>query len=635
MLPAQLVLGFLKTVYKGLTLPTWTPWTSYFDPNSQAFSTHKVSHPMATDRLQGVSQWNPARLCLILALSLWSLTMVPSGNANRLQRRTTNDFHFFNYMRLTFNLSEEFLQNKPATDIDGNPIPDYDVVYTFDQLIDHTDPDLGTFQQRYYLTWEHYRPGGPIVLLNPGEQSIEGLAAIVTNRSMAGTIAQATNGAVIVLEQRFYGLSNPYPSLTVSNLKYHTIEQAVDDLVYFAQNVELAMPGGNTAAIRPNQTAWILIGGSYSGALTAWTMGHRPGTFWAGYSSSGVVQPLLDFWQYWEPARNHMPANCSADVQRVVGYIDDAIASENSTLISQIQTSFGVQGVELFPFLNLLSQPVGEWQMLDIATDEQSGFYQFCDLLETPRGASLERPAEGVGLERAFENWSSWMREDWLPRICQGFDTRLCITFSLLGYRDTQIDNSQRSWLWTVCSETGWLQTGAPEGNPTIVSRFLSVSALEGHCMETFPGAFESGTFGSRVDATTAKYKGWNLTVDHLFVVNGRRDPWLGVSHSAPAVNITSTELQPIYLTDGFHCSDMSRINSRFDESIANVYREASTTFQSWVSDFNTLVSTGEVPGFAGPRDGEIGGRSGSTSFSATLAFSSAIVVVAGSLLFI
>ena len=76
-------------------------------------------------------------------------------------------------------------------------------------------------------------------------------------------LAQQQNGATIVLEHRFYGLSNPRPDLTVESLKLHTIQQAIDDLAYFANNVNLPMPGGDK--VTPDQAPWILVGGSYSG----------------------------------------------------------------------------------------------------------------------------------------------------------------------------------------------------------------------------------------------------------------------------------------------------------------------------------------------------------------------------------
>ena len=91
------------------------------------------------------------------------------------------------------------------------------------------------------------------------------------NRTINGQIAQQEGGATIVLEHRYYGTSNPYSDLSVKSLRFHTIQQAIDDLEYFANNVKLAMPGGDS--VKPNvNNPWILVGGSYSGALTGWTM---------------------------------------------------------------------------------------------------------------------------------------------------------------------------------------------------------------------------------------------------------------------------------------------------------------------------------------------------------------------------
>lgn len=72
------------------------------------------------------------------------------------------------------------------------------------------------------------------------------------------------------MEHRFYGESNPYDDLSVKSLQVHTIQQAVEDLDYFANNVKLAMPGGDN--VPPGKAPWVLVGGSYAGALTAWTM---------------------------------------------------------------------------------------------------------------------------------------------------------------------------------------------------------------------------------------------------------------------------------------------------------------------------------------------------------------------------
>ena len=92
----------------------------------------------------------------------------------------------------------------------------------------------------------------------------------MNNGSINGMIAQALKGSTIVIEHRFFGESNPYNNLSVASLQVHTIAQAIEDLAYFAQNVVLPQPDGDKVA--PGKAPWILIGGSYSGALVSYAM---------------------------------------------------------------------------------------------------------------------------------------------------------------------------------------------------------------------------------------------------------------------------------------------------------------------------------------------------------------------------
>lgn len=100
--------------------------------------------------------------------------------------------------------------------------------------------------------------------------AFEAYTGYLTNRTINGQIAQQQKGAAIVLEHRYYGDSNPFPNLKDESLRFHTLQQAIDDLEFFAKTANLPMPGGN--AVKPDQVPWVLVGGSYSGALTSWTM---------------------------------------------------------------------------------------------------------------------------------------------------------------------------------------------------------------------------------------------------------------------------------------------------------------------------------------------------------------------------
>ena len=79
----------------------------------------------------------------------------------------------------------------PVISRNGTVLPPYNTLYEFDQLIDHRNPSLGTFKQRYWHTYEFYEPGiyyhallkmletywsvgGPIILFTPGETNAGG-----------------------------------------------------------------------------------------------------------------------------------------------------------------------------------------------------------------------------------------------------------------------------------------------------------------------------------------------------------------------------------------------------------------------------------------------------------------------------
>ncbi|KAG6839818.1 hypothetical protein C0991_011338 [Blastosporella zonata] len=230
------------------------------------------------------------------------------------------------------------VNNGPVVSRNGTVLPSYDTVYEFDQLIDHNNPSLGTFKQRFWHTYEFYEPGGTIILMTPGETNADGYSGYLTNLTINGQIAQQQNGSAVLVEHRFYGLSNPLPDLTVESLKLHTLQQAIDDLVYFAQNVNLPMPNGDK--LTPDLAPWVLVGGSYSGALTSWTMVNKPGVFAAGYASSAVVEAILDFWEYFEPIRLNMPQNCSADVQAVIAHVDQVFSGSDTAAIQALKENF-------------------------------------------------------------------------------------------------------------------------------------------------------------------------------------------------------------------------------------------------------------------------------------------------------
>lgn len=66
---------------------------------------------------------------------------------------------------------------------------------TFEQYLDHSDPSLGTFEQRYWWDGSNYKTGGPVFVFNPGESAADDMIGYLANDTVPGRYAQEFNGA--------------------------------------------------------------------------------------------------------------------------------------------------------------------------------------------------------------------------------------------------------------------------------------------------------------------------------------------------------------------------------------------------------------------------------------------------------
>ncbi|OJA14041.1 hypothetical protein AZE42_12146 [Rhizopogon vesiculosus] len=482
-------------------------------------------------------------------------------------------------------LPKAAVPERSFTSPNGTALPPITTVYYFDQLIDHNNADLGTFQQRYWMSWEFYEPGGPIILMTPGETDADGYEGYLTNETINGLIAEQQKGATVLIEHRFFGYSNPYDNLTSQSLALLTIQQAIDDLVYFATNADLPMPGGD--AVKPGQAPWILIGGSYSGALTSWTMVNQPGIFWAGYASSAVVEAITNFYGYFTPILDYMPQNCSSDVQAVIAYLDGMYAVNDTAGIQTLKENFGLGDVEhVDDFADALVENLYDWQSLQPDVGPGAMFFDFCDALEVKDGISAG--PGGWGLENAIYAWGNFWNTTYYDYVCGDEDAETCFgTYdtSESYWTDTTVNNAGRSWYWMVCNQVGWYQNGPPYGQPAIVSRILQPIYGERQCVNFFPEAFASPPEPT-VSETDMMYEGWNVDVDRLFFATGLRDPWREATMSADGLNKPSTPSMPIYEGDGFHCSDLIVENAIVDPTIAAVEEAGLSYMAEWLAEW-------------------------------------------------
>ncbi|KAJ6781295.1 hypothetical protein PWT90_07981 [Aphanocladium album] len=454
----------------------------------------------------------------------------------------------------------------------------------FDQLIDHSRPELGTFRQRYYYSTMYYNgPGSPISVDAPPEAALRADYVDPSNATMSGFIAQQIGGAYIAIEHRYYGASTPIEQdqYDAEHLQPLTLENAVDDLVYFARNVKL--PFDPNGLSHPDKAPWMLSGCSYPGALSAWTQKLAPGTFWAHEAGSAVVQTRNSLWQYFLPIEKAMPQNCSADWKLVMAHIDDVLLHGSDADKTQLKSNMGADGLSDALTAYSAIEWLFQWQNKQYATNDFTQFLGTCDYLEdqVPPREPLPGP-EGVGLEKALAGF---------------FRSR---TSGDRDSADKPQDSTTDPWLWQLCNEPfQWWQANSPNKSLHMTSALLDEQWFkDSDCHEVFPpvGKYKVGIDLGRDETIVNRLTGgWdganNLT--RIAWVNADLDPWLYATVSSPdrpGGPQQGTGDAPLYMLRGTaHCNDYYTVNGDYNDDAREMFTGVGANMKKWAAEFYEL----------------------------------------------
>ncbi|KAG9041287.1 hypothetical protein FS837_012468 [Tulasnella sp. UAMH 9824] len=468
--------------------------------------------------------------------------------------------------------------------------------YWFDQLIDHNNPSAGTFKQRYFFSDQYWTgDGAPIILQTPGETSADGWWSQLQNGHMQNKMMGELGAAGVILEHRYWGKSLPVPDLTTQNLQWLTVEQGVEDLKYFAQNVQLPL---SVTSTQPDRAPWVNVGCGYSGILAAYTQEKHADVFASAYASSAPVQADGDFWEYWEPVEQGMPWNCSSDLAAAVAYIDDILENGKSRQVGRLKSMFGLEALEDDDFGRALTYPLTTWQQLQAYDYQQNGkplFFQFCDAIEVREDGTINQSQEGVGMPQALENWAAFYKTIGPDKACPdtGGSCYSSYNYSDPFYTDTSIANTIRGWEWLLCTQLGFYQTG---GNSRIVSRSVTNESQSRQCAHLFPSPSGAATNSSAFNTTTSadalnmQYGGWNLMATNLFVTNGEYDPARSASlssRSAPAFVDTPTQAITV-IPNAHQCWDWNSENAAINPDVIQAQELGISKIRGWLTEWYT-----------------------------------------------
>lgn len=442
---------------------------------------------------------------------------------------------------------------------------------TVDIPVDHFASSSKTFPNRYWVNSTYYKDGGPVFLLDVGEETVSDdfIQAYLMESQGASSLMQLTRqykGIALMLEHRFYGDSLPCPVDQTTGepesgydcFQYHTVEQALEDVVFLANNFKPKGLDSKWSTLAPSNTPWIFIGGSYPGNRAAWIRIRNPDIIYASWSSSAPVQTTIDMASYYEQVYKDMTANCSADLAASGKHLDQVFSNGSASDRSLVNTLVNL--VELpanvTQYTTLSDQDITNAFKADNSSDLavaevlgqfiSLGFQSYgfeaatlpaCNAVEAFNPQTLTTSSLGDFISSLFNNTLD--RRPSSQSIAQEYGNEQAFYAIIFGifYQNVAIlesqnntnivqseDNTVRdglSWLYQTCTELGYFQVSNTSSQYNLLSSAINVTSWQAEQCNAPFGYFSTFPSSPDVSKLVKKYGGWNMNPSQVMFTNG------------------------------------------------------------------------------------------------------------------
>jgi hypothetical protein len=403
---------------------------------------------------------------------------------------------------------------------------------TFQARINPLDPeDTRTFPQRYYVNSAYAKgANAPVLFYLCGE-------ATCTGGELSGALVQwarSLGAHMVALEHRYYGRSQPFPTLTSENLKYLSTENALADAAAFERYAQekLGLNG-----------KWLVLGGSYAGSLSAFYRLKYPELVAGSLASSGPVRAKADFVEYDEMVTLGAGEKCAAAMREAVSRVEATL--DDPARLAEMKTLFGASDVrDPVDFLYVIAD-MGSIAIQYGYKDSFCGRLTSGDPLQgyAAAGKQMFQMFGITAVQDSFQGAESLNPDDYLDSF------------------------GMRQWMWQVCTEYGYYQSANPDPALSTRSKRISVAYHDGVCDRLFG-------LKQPVDTAATNHKYYEplqaFQGGGILMTNGSTDPWSRLSMTVENGNATNPALDYFTIEGAAHCDDLgSRISAPLTQARA------------------------------------------------------------------
>ncbi|KAJ2816157.1 hypothetical protein FBU31_006681 [Coemansia sp. 'formosensis'] len=339
------------------------------------------------------------------------------------------------------------------------------------------------------------------------------------------------------------------PDLSGPSLKYHTIENVLEDFAAIIRAAKQNPNGVFPVPVSANSKV-VFAGGSYGGAVAAWMRAQYPKLVAGAWSSSAVLQYRLKNYQLDQSWGKHLQAlGCAKQVANAVRDLDAILLSGNTTAIRNIQAKFGIPALTPRDFAGLVTSLISAASMAPNYVDKDYTRTTVCSFFDGTQ-SNLSSYATAVASMIESEGYS----QDDLTQIA---DTNLNLDNYALG-------QAGRVWYYQGCAWYGNWQVAPPTscGLPPYRSQLVDLTYFQPNCKRKF-----GSNMVTPVDSVgfNRKWLGKLRGVSNIYYTVSSLDLWHGSSvlpWEGPA--LSNTTASPIFLIEGgSHTQDLSQASTR------------------------------------------------------------------------
>lgn len=415
--------------------------------------------------------------------------------------------------------------------LQANRVGSYEAKYISAKIDNFNPYDERTYKQRYYINYDEWNkdPNAPIFLEIGGEGAITGPAS--GNEEIA-VLAREHGGIIMALEHRFYGASMPFDDLSLESIKYLDDRQALEDVANFINFIDEELHPDDHVPGNP-KNKWVLIGGSYPGALSSWMRLKYPQLSKCSLSSSGVVEAIYKF-ESFDHQIYLSAGDLCANIMRLVTGEMEKLVEQQSTRI-KLFAKFGADA----------NYDIGDffYYMADsgVMAIQYGHTNELCGRLEDAYNT-------GSDIIDAYASYvMDWLNIEMNTYGADTYDRRVMVDESLPdeGY-------ISRQWQYQTCSRLSWFQS-APQINSIRSKKYLQFDYFLDLCKDVFGIEMDP-----EVDNVNNFYGGKETKATNVFYANFWQDPWHLASPTDESLDDDlGSELMLVKCNDCGHCQDM------------------------------------------------------------------------------